>query len=176
MLFSQLRHTIAKHARVVLFYYVALLLLLVLTTTGRTIVNAIGQHYIDVKDTIVYSWVAKEQWQAFDELGNISRHHRYAPLKTQAWQNSLTKQQKLDKSHTRWINKNKRNIAMQLQLAEYYAAQGKHGKSFKILQKLYSRVPDHPQLAKAFQQAAKKMGLGKMQTPVEPSVLAYFKP
>lgn len=177
MLFSQLRRTTIKYARVILFYYVVLCGLLVLTPTGHQIVDAVGESYIDTYDMIRYQQAQEGLWDEFEALGNISRHHRYAEYKTQVWTQQLEnpeKSGKLDKSLTRWANKNKRNIPMQLQLAQYYQRQNKHEKAFKLLRRLYAQVPDHPQLAKAYREAAVKLGHKERQQSLDESLQRYF--
>lgn len=174
MLYSQLRHTIASFARGACFGFVTTLALAFLTTPGKEIVNRIGDSYIDILDTMAASDAEESNWTAFEALGEISRHHRYAEFKSQVWSQTLHRQDKLDKSYTRWANKNQRNIKMQLELADYYAAQGKQEKSFKLLRRLYAKVPDHPGLAKAYHQAAAKIGRKVPQSTMNAAVQEYL--
>lgn len=175
MRFSQIRRTIAKYAAAVLLVYVVLVVLVVTSPIGRNKLDEIAAQRVTDTDQKMKENANKGKWKPFKKLGNISRHHRYAQYKTQVWLKDITQDKKLSKSHIRWANKNKRNIPMQLQLAAYYDKQGEYDKSFKLLQRLYKRVPNHLELAAAYQQAIKRRGHQIPLKQTDLSIEEYFK-
>ena len=155
MTFYQLRRKIIFYARYLLFLYAIVVLFQIIFPTSVSLVDEVGTLYLQRQDNYwrtVAAQSSDEHWQQIDSIGNISRHHRYATLKNELWLSILTRQTKdrgdIDKSMTRWAKKNKRNILMQVILAEYYSANDKSDKSSNIISKLTERVPESELLSK----------------------------
>ena len=155
MTFFQLRRKIIFFSRYLLFLYLIVVLIQIIFPFKQSTVDQAGTFYLQRQDNYwrdIANQDSEENWQKFESIGNISRHHRYATLKNKMWFSRLSKQKEnqlvIDKSMTRWAKKNKRNILMQVILADYYSAHNKSDKSNNIISKLTERVPESELLSK----------------------------
>lgn len=178
MTFYQFRCKVTHYSRYGLFGYVVVTGILWCVAPGRAMINNFGQHYVAKQDGYfedLANQPSVDNWQVFEDIGNISRHHRYAQLKNQLWSTLITTNPtKLDKSQSRWANKNKRDIQIQLQLADVYDRQGEFEKSYRVLAKLATKIPDHQKLLAAYQQAQHALHQGSIEARAKNTLDDYY--
>lgn len=101
----------------------------------------------DQKYQKIASTPTKANWQAFQDLGEISRHHRYANLKTELWlaimASSLPKTMQNDEfeSFFEWSKKQRRNIALQESYYDFSKISPAPSNE-KFIQELKERFPN----------------------------------
>ena len=131
------------------------MVLFIFSPSAQVIVDQLGANYIQKQDNFWSSLSenpSQQNWDQFESIGNISRHHRYAHSKSILWQgilkNKKAVQQDIDQSMKSWAKKNKRDIKIQLLLVDYYEALEKEGKSRKIINRLTNTLPNNKLLNK----------------------------
>lgn len=97
-----------------------------------------------------------QSWEQWASLGDISRHHRYAPLKTQHWQRLLAHygqmEKALQRSMRQWAKRNKRDLDMQLTMVDTLIEAGQRDHAKHWLADYAWHMPGHAPIAERYQQ------------------------
>ncbi len=105
-------------------------------------------------------------WQEIISEGEISRHHRLADKKTALWwvlveyqdlealKKALSKKER--KEIKRWLNKNKRNLEMQLAYHKWLYRVGDKDIAVKRVKNLAHKFPEYKAFAQQYRQWTKK--------------------
>lgn len=133
------------------------------------------------------------EWDKLLRFGNISRHHRMAEIKTEIWwaliNNMLTEQnvatnstqqipspKGFNRSIKQWLDKNKRNLDMQLAYAQWQYASGKTKKAFARVRKFALEFPQHQALVAQYRAWSNKADaqLSAVQR-MDPEIVRYLE-
>lgn len=107
-----------------------------------------------------------EQWREVLAFGDISRHHRFAEKKSAIWwalieykdvgqlDKALTKKEK--KAIKKWLNKNKRNLDMQLAYHAWLYQSGEQAVAIKRVKNLAQKFPEYSAFSKQYRLWTKK--------------------
>jgi len=153
MIFYLFKLKVLFYSRIIFFIISLSVVLITQSHFGKAQLDSLGDAYLLKQDEYwqtISQGNHKQDWQKMLAIGDLSRHHRYAELKNKLWKKVIHKEIKADTNHNqlndsliKWANKNKRNIDMQLKLADLYIVIGENKQADLLLNSLGKRFPDH---------------------------------